>query len=131
MEPSNGPATASAMSTGVPPRAASAVASAYRAGSTRCMPAPNPGAIAQAVTQFLDSLESLDSPALAQAMADAFDKTVPRAAYEVVLAPDGRGLQWIERSAAGEKRYDTEPDTSWLRRTGVGVLSVLPIDWLL
>ena len=73
----------------------------------------------------------IDSPALAQAMADAFDKTVPRAAYEVVLAPDGRGLQWIERSAAGEKRYDTEPDTSWLRRSGVGVLSVLPIDWLL
>jgi putative cardiolipin synthase len=73
----------------------------------------------------------IDSPVLAQAMADAFDRTVPRAAYEVVLAPDGRSLQWIERSAAGEKRYDTEPDTSWLRRSGVGVMSVLPIDWLL
>jgi putative cardiolipin synthase len=74
---------------------------------------------------------AIDSPALAKAMADAFDRTVPRVAYEVVLAPDGGSLQWIERTAAGEKRYDTEPETSWLRRTGVGVLSVLPIDWLL
>ena len=74
---------------------------------------------------------AIDSPALAVAMADAFDRTVPRAAYEVVLAPDGRSLQWIERTAAGEKRYDTEPEANWLRRTGVGVMSLLPIEWLL
>jgi len=73
----------------------------------------------------------IDSLPLAQAMADAFDRTVPLAAYEVVLSADGNGLQWIERSASGETRYDSEPQTSWLKRTGVGVLSVLPIDWLL
>ena len=73
----------------------------------------------------------LDSPALAQAMADGFDTGVPLAAYEVVLAPDGRSLQWIERTAAGEKRYDTEPGTSFLKRLGVGTMSILPIDWLL
>jgi putative cardiolipin synthase len=73
----------------------------------------------------------IDSPTLAQTLADSFDRTVPLAAYEVVLAPDGTRLQWIERSAAGEKRYDTEPGTSLLKRTGVGVLSLLPIEWLL
>ena len=56
---------------------------------------------------------------------------MPLAAYEVVLSADGNGLQWIERSTAGEKRYDSEPQTNWLKRTGVSVLSVLPIDWLL
>jgi putative cardiolipin synthase len=72
----------------------------------------------------------IDSPALAQAMADGFDTGVPLAAYEVVLTPDG-SLQWIERTAGGEKRYDTEPGTSFLKRLGVGTLSILPIDWLL
>jgi putative cardiolipin synthase len=72
----------------------------------------------------------IDSPTLAQAMAEGFDKTVPLAAYEVVLTPDG-SLQWIERTSAGEKRYDTEPGTSFLKRLGVGTMSILPIDWLL
>ena len=52
-------------------------------------------------------------------------------AYEVRLAPDGRTLEWIERTASGEKRYDTEPGTSWFLRRGVDLLSILPIDWLL
>jgi putative cardiolipin synthase len=73
----------------------------------------------------------IDSPALAQAMAEGFDTRVPLAAYEVVLGPDGSSLQWIERTAAGEKRYDTEPGTSFLKRLGVGTMSILPIDWLL
>ena len=51
------------------------------------------------------------------------------AAYEVRLSPEGRGLEWIERSAAGEKRYDTEPETTWLLRAKVEFLSILPIEW--
>lgn len=73
----------------------------------------------------------IDSPALAKALADGFDTIVPLAAYEVVLAPDGSSLLWIERSAAAEKRYHTEPGTSFLKRLGVGTMSLLPIDWLL
>jgi putative cardiolipin synthase len=73
----------------------------------------------------------IDSAVLAQSMADGFDSIIPLAAYEVVLAADGSSLQWIERTSAGEKRHDTEPETGWLRRTGVGVMSLLPIDWLL
>ena len=73
----------------------------------------------------------IDSPTLARALAEAFDTIVPLAAYEVRLAPEGRGLEWIERSAAGEKRYDTEPETTWLLRAKVEFLSILPIEWLL
>ena len=73
----------------------------------------------------------VDSPALGQQFADGFEGDVPRVAYEVVLAPDGKSLQWIERSPEGERRYDTEPGTTALKRMGVGVMSVLPIEWLL
>jgi cardiolipin synthase C len=73
----------------------------------------------------------IDSPLLARGLAEGFETDVPLIAYEVRLAPDGRSLQWIERSAAGEKVFDTEPETSAMRRLGVGVMSVLPIEWLL
>jgi putative cardiolipin synthase len=56
--------------------------------------------------------------------------TLPQAAYEVWLAPDGRSLQWIEHTASGEKAYDTEPGTGVFGRLGIGVMSVLPIEWL-
>jgi putative cardiolipin synthase len=73
----------------------------------------------------------VDSPVLARGLAEGFDTDVPLIAYEVRLAADGRSLQWVERSAAGEKVFDTEPETSAMRRLGVGVMSVLPIEWLL
>jgi putative cardiolipin synthase len=73
----------------------------------------------------------IESGALAQRLADAFDRQLPLVAYEVRIRPDGGGLQWIEHTAAGERRHDTEPGTSWWDRFKVQVLSVLPIEWLL
>jgi putative cardiolipin synthase len=73
----------------------------------------------------------IQSPALAQRLGAFFDTEVPRIAYEVRLTPDGHDLEWIERTASGEKRYDTEPGTSWLLRRNVDFLSILPIEWLL
>jgi putative cardiolipin synthase len=73
----------------------------------------------------------IDSPRLARELATAFDTAVPKVAYEVRLAPDGESLQWLERTATGEKVYDTEPETGLFKRMGVGVMSVLPIEWLL
>lgn len=73
----------------------------------------------------------IESAPLAQQLGVAFDTRVPRLAYEVMLAPDGRGLVWIERTDSGEKRYDTEPQTTWWQRTKVNLYSVLPIEWLL
>jgi putative cardiolipin synthase len=73
----------------------------------------------------------ISSPMFAQGLARFFDVEVPMLAYEVRLAPDGSNLEWIERTASGEKLYDTEPETSWSTRMGVEMLSILPIEWLL
>jgi hypothetical protein len=73
----------------------------------------------------------IHSPTLAERLAATFDTNVPRVAYEVRLTPDGENLEWIERTAAGETRYDTEPGTDWWLRTRVDMLSILPIEWLL
>jgi putative cardiolipin synthase len=73
----------------------------------------------------------IGSLALAQRLGRTFDDEVPRIAYEVRLAPEGGGLQWIERTAGGEIRHDTEPGTSWWLRTKVEFLSILPIEWML
>ena len=74
----------------------------------------------------------VESAALAGRLGATFDTVVPQRAYEVRLAPDGDGLQWIERSASGEeKRHDHDPETGALKRLGAQILSVLPIEWLL
>lgn len=74
----------------------------------------------------------LASPRLAGELARAFDTDIRYGAYEVVLDTPGDGLVWIDRSRTGEEhRHATDPDTSWWLRSGVTVLSVLPIDWLL
>ena len=73
----------------------------------------------------------IESPALARKLAGVLDGAAATVAYEVRLRPDGESLEWIERTAGGERRHDTEPGTGWLRRFGIGVLSTLPIDWML
>jgi len=73
----------------------------------------------------------IDSAVLARGLAESFDTDIPLVAYEVRLTPDGSSLQWVERGAAGEKVFDTEPKASLMRRLGVGLMSVLPIEWLL
>jgi cardiolipin synthase C len=74
----------------------------------------------------------LDSPVFAQQLTKVFDEDLAQVAYEVRLAPQGEGLVWIERTAAGEeKRHDIDPETDWSKRFSVGFLSGLPIDWLL
>lgn len=73
----------------------------------------------------------IDSPALAQRLAGFFDSAIPLAAYEVRLKADGSGMEWIERTATSEERYDADPGTGWFKRFGVQVLSIFPIDWML
>ena len=72
----------------------------------------------------------IESPALARQLAERFDTSMLMVAYEVRLGPDGESLEWIERTAAGETRYDTEPGTSWPRRMSVDFLSIFPVDWM-
>ena len=73
----------------------------------------------------------IDSPALAQRLSSAFARQVPKVAYEVRLAADGRCAEWIEHTEEGEVRYEADPGTSVGRRAWIDFLSILPIDWLL
>jgi putative cardiolipin synthase len=72
----------------------------------------------------------VDSPALAQAIHQAFETKVPQLAYEVRLGPDGR-LEWVDRGDGSAQVLTTEPDSSLLKRGIVKIVSWLPIDWLL
>ena len=71
----------------------------------------------------------IESPELAQDLETVFDARLALLAYEVRLN-DG-SVQWIERTAQGQKVHETEPGVGGMRRFGVGVLSLLPIDWML
>lgn len=72
----------------------------------------------------------IDSPALASSIEDAFTQRIPEQSYQVKLDDQGR-LYWLEPTPDGPVRHDTEPGTSWLTRTGVRLMSLLPIEWLL
>jgi putative cardiolipin synthase len=72
----------------------------------------------------------IDSPVLGERLAAALDRHAIDVSYEVRLAPGG-GLEWIERTAAGEKRFESEPETGPVRRAWIRFLGLLPIDWLL
>lgn len=72
----------------------------------------------------------IDSPLLARRLDDAFDEVIPANAYQVKLAANG-DLYWLERRGDRVIRHDTEPGTTFLQRTAIGLLALLPIDWLL
>src|SRR5690606_17294270 len=71
----------------------------------------------------------IDSPALARTVHEAFDIAIPANAYEVRMEDDE--LFWIERRGDQPIRYDSEPNTSMLKRGFIVFLSLLPIEWLL
>jgi putative cardiolipin synthase len=73
----------------------------------------------------------IDNPKLADAVSSTLDRDLGRSAYEVRLAPDGHGLEWLERTPQGEERYTSEPKTGFFKRLGVGFMSILPIEWML
>ncbi|MEO5606022.1 MAG: phospholipase D family protein, partial [Polaromonas sp.] len=76
----------------------------------------------------------IQSPRLAAQVDDALDRVLPTLAYKVVL-PEGedvKGLRWLSQDAQGQPVIDTvEPGTSWWQRAGVGLMSLLPIEWML
>ena len=73
----------------------------------------------------------ISSPKLANRLSAEFDTGIPRDAYEVRLAADGRSLEWIEREGDRETHYTTEPETGVMKRLWIQFLSILPIEWLL
>src|SRR6185503_7882092 len=71
----------------------------------------------------------IDSPAIARAIAESFDREAPERAYEVRL--DGSALRWIERTDGKENVHEREPGAGVVRLTVLRVLSWLPVEWLL
>ena len=72
----------------------------------------------------------IDSPMMAMRISRAFDTSIPANAYAVHLDADGQ-LFWMEQRGDQPLRHDSEPHTGFFRRIGIGILSVLPIEWLL
>jgi putative cardiolipin synthase len=73
----------------------------------------------------------IEDPRLAEAVSNWVDRAPQDVAYEVILDPDGHGLEWIERTGQGEIRYHHEPKTGFLKRLLVKVIGWLPIEWML
>lgn len=72
----------------------------------------------------------IESPELAEMLAEVFDTDVIEHAYEVKLDDNG-DMYWLERTSQGVLRYDQEPNSSLFRRGAVSFISLLPIEWLL
>jgi putative cardiolipin synthase len=67
----------------------------------------------------------IESSRLAARLSETLDRELSRNAYELRLA--GGEIEWHD----GATRYTSEPNAGVLRRTWVGFLSLLPIEWLL
>jgi putative cardiolipin synthase len=72
----------------------------------------------------------IESPELAAQIAAAFAEEIPGRSYRVSLSKQGR-LQWSEQREEGTAVFKTEPGATWLKRLGVRLMALLPIDWLL
>lgn len=71
----------------------------------------------------------LEHPAMAARLADAFAQAIPRNAYEMRL--EGDKTVWVERTPQGEVRHERAPGVGAVRSLWIGLLSYLPIEWLL
>lgn len=72
----------------------------------------------------------ISSPALAARISDKLTEVISDVAYEVRNAGGGR-LRWLETRDGHVVTHDLEPGSSWYERALLGILSRLPIAWLL
>lgn len=72
----------------------------------------------------------VQSTELAEQMQQVFRDLLHFSAYEVKLG-QGNRLYWQETTSSGTMLHSTEPESSALRRLGVRLLGMLPIEWLL
>lgn len=70
----------------------------------------------------------VDSPVLADGLLKLLT-THRDSSYRVGL--DGENLTWTTLENGKEIIYHEEPNTTWLRRTSVRLMALLPIEWLL
>ncbi|MEA3291151.1 MAG: phospholipase D-like domain-containing protein, partial [Pseudomonadota bacterium] len=73
----------------------------------------------------------ISAPKLGAQMAENFHRSVGRRAFRVTLDPAGRGrgkLEWRIVEEGREKRFTSEPYSSFWQRFMVGFLRIFPID---
>jgi putative cardiolipin synthase len=70
-----------------------------------------------------------DCPLLAKRLPVETERKLSHDAYRVEL--DGNRLIWVTHEGGKEVRYHSEPDTDLMKRIEAGVISWLPIEWLL
>lgn len=73
----------------------------------------------------------IDSPTLAQRATEAFDQSIPLAAYRPALTPENKMI-WRETKPDGEVDiYQQEPGASWIQQVAIVVIGLLPVEWML
>lgn len=72
----------------------------------------------------------IESPELTEFVERLLAEALPATAYRLRLDDNGE-LEWVERRGEKEVVHRTEPGTTRWSRAVIGLLSLLPIEWLL
>ncbi|MGV8954871.1 MAG: phospholipase D family protein [Cypionkella sp.] len=73
----------------------------------------------------------IESPTFAVAVTQAVDQVMKRGAYALRLSKTN-ALEWITQDKSGAPIVlTTEPNTTWLDRTLVKIIGVLPVEWMM
>lgn len=72
----------------------------------------------------------VESPDLAAFMRGQLENAVAESTYELALTDSG-DINWLERRDGTIVAHRREPSTSLAQRVGIGILSHLPIEWML
>jgi putative cardiolipin synthase len=73
----------------------------------------------------------IESPEIAEALADFVDTEASFIAYSVTLGPAGK-IEWVQTEEDGAKTvFQVEPNTTALERWLVWAFGFLPIEWML
>lgn len=74
----------------------------------------------------------VDSQELAKQTIELFDRSAsPDNSYRLQLDEQSNRLSWLTRKAGTETHYSTEPEAGLMRKLGVEIMSLLPIESLL
>ena len=73
----------------------------------------------------------IESPTFAVAVTQAVDQVMERGAYALRLSPTS-ALEWVTLDDSGRQIVrTTEPNTTWIDRTLVKIIGVLPVEWMM
>ena len=86
---------------------------------------------ARSVAQNTEIGVVMESPEIAGRMTDNFDQHIDEVAFRLTLEVSEQGgeqLRWHGLVEGEPVTFDTDPNTSFLRRFGVGLMRLLPIE---